>query len=61
LKQLVALFSGEEAGYDDLRAELELSSGKDLAEMFRVWLNQKGIPEEFRARYQTQTVGHAGN
>ncbi|MGC2420786.1 MAG: hypothetical protein WA405_03950 [Candidatus Acidiferrales bacterium] len=61
LKQLVALFSGEEAGYEDLRAELELSSGKDLAEMFRVWLNQKGIPEEFRARYQTQTVGHAGN
>ena len=61
LKQLVALFSGEEAGYDDLRAELELSSGKNLAEMFRVWLNQKGIPEEFRARYQTQTGGQTGN
>ncbi|MGP8156920.1 MAG: hypothetical protein ACLQMT_08680 [Candidatus Acidiferrales bacterium] len=61
LKQLVALFSGEEAGYEDLRAELELSSGKDLAEMFRVWLNQKGIPEEFRARYQTQTSGQTGN
>jgi hypothetical protein len=61
LKQLVALFSGEEAGYEDLRAELELSSGKDLAEMFRVWLNRKGIPEEFRTRYQTQTDGHTGN
>ena len=36
---------------DDLRAALELESGQNLAEFFRVWLYQPGIPDDFRRRY----------
>jgi hypothetical protein len=40
-----------EAGINDLRSALEAESGKDLGEFFRLWLNQPGIPADFRARY----------
>ena len=36
---------------------LEESSNRDLAGMFRLWLNGKGIPEDFRQRYQGSAVG----
>jgi hypothetical protein len=52
LKEMVTLLRGQEVGYDDLRVSLEHASGKNLAEIFRVWLNQKGIPADFRARYE---------
>lgn len=52
LKQLIALLRGQEVSYDTLRSELDLTSGKHLADLFRVWLNNKGIPEDFRARYE---------
>ncbi len=52
LNRLVALLRGQEVGYDDLRAALEASTGKNLAEPFRTWLYSKGIPEDFRARYE---------
>jgi Peptidase family M1 domain len=52
LKQMVELLRGQEASYDSLRSALEEASGKNLAELFRVWLNQKGIPQGFRERYQ---------
>lgn len=52
LKELIALLRGQEVNYDVLRAELEQVSGKKLADLFRVWLNDKGIPDDFRARYQ---------
>ena len=51
LKELIDLMRGQEVSYDVLRAELEQSSGKNLGDLFRVWLNEKGIPEDFRARY----------
>ncbi len=57
LAQMVTLLRGQEAGYDDLRVALEKASGKNLGELFRVWLNQKGIPADFRARYQDQPGG----
>lgn len=52
LKQMVELLRGQEASYDSLRSALEDASGKNLAELFRVWLNEKGIPQDFRERYQ---------
>ena len=52
LRRLATLLRGQEVGYSDLRSALEQSSGKNLAEIFRVWLNQKGIPADFRARYE---------
>jgi hypothetical protein len=50
--EMVTLLRGQEAGYADLRSALEHASGKNLADLFRVWLNEKGIPAEFRARYE---------
>jgi hypothetical protein len=44
--------AGSDTGYEELLAATESASGKDLAEMFRVWLIQPGIPDDFRARYQ---------
>ncbi|MGA8872568.1 MAG: M1 family aminopeptidase, partial [Candidatus Acidiferrales bacterium] len=52
LKQMVELLRGQEASFDSLRSALEEASGKNLAEVFRVWLNQKDIPQDFRDRYQ---------
>jgi hypothetical protein len=57
LARLLALQRGQEAGYAELRAALEESSSRNLAGMFRLWLNQKGIPEDFRQRYQGNAVG----
>jgi hypothetical protein len=56
LARLLAIERGREAGYADLRAALEESSNRDLATMFRVWLYGKGIPEDFRRRYQGNAV-----
>lgn len=55
LKEVVTLMRGEEVGYPAIRAALEEKSGKNLAATFRLWLNQKGIPEDFRARYEGRT------
>ena len=51
LAQMVATLRGQEADYNDLRSALEQSSGKGLGEMFRIWLNEKGIPINFRQQY----------
>jgi len=50
-REIVRSRSGDEAGYEELRAALESASKRDLAQMFREWLNRPGVPEEFRARY----------
>ena len=52
LRSMVTLLRGQEASYDSLRSALQQSSGKDLGELFRIWLNEKGIPADFRDRYQ---------
>lgn len=56
LAHLVSLMRGQEVGYDDLRVALEQSTGQMLGEQFRVWLNRKGIPDDFRNRYQTSAA-----
>jgi hypothetical protein len=55
LARMVALLRGREVGYDDLRSALEEAGGKPLGELFRMWLNEKGIPEDFRERYEGKT------
>jgi hypothetical protein len=52
LREIIYARASSDAGYEELRAALESESGKDLADMFRTWLVQPGIPEEFRNRYQ---------
>ena len=51
LAQVVALLRGKEVGFSDLRAALEQTTGKNLAEPFRVWLYRTGMPQNFRDRY----------
>ena len=52
LRDIIASRASSDTGYEELRAAAESASGKDLAEMFRKWLVQPGIPGDFRARYQ---------
>jgi aminopeptidase N len=50
-RYIVSARAGEETGYEEFRAALESASHRDLAEMFRRWLTQPGVPDDFRARY----------
>jgi len=50
-QQIVRARGGDEVADEELRAAVEAASQRDLAEMFRTWLNRPGIPEDFRARY----------
>jgi hypothetical protein len=52
LKRIVSLLRGQEVGYNEIRSAIEQESGKDLAEFFRTWLYESGIPKDFRAKYQ---------
>jgi hypothetical protein len=52
LRDIIRTRASSDTGYEELRAAVESASGKDLAEMFRAWLIQPGIPGDFRARYQ---------
>jgi aminopeptidase N len=54
LSQVVALLRSKEVGFNDLRAALEQTTGKNLAEPFRVWLYSTGIPQDFRNRYAAE-------
>ena len=57
LAHMLATERGREAGYADLRSALEESCNQEFAPMFRLWLNNKGIPTDFRQKYQGSTVG----
>jgi len=52
-QQIVRARAGDEVADEELRAAVEAASQRDLAEMFRTWLNRSGIPDDFRARYRT--------
>jgi hypothetical protein len=47
----IQLLRGKEVSINDLRAAIEYTCGKSLAEPFRAWLYNPGIPPEFRAHY----------
>jgi hypothetical protein len=61
LTRMLAAMRGREAGYADLRAALEPACSRDFAPMFRLWLNSKGIPPDFRVRYQGNAVGESAD
>lgn len=43
--------ASSDTGFEELRSALETASKGDLAEMFRQWLVEPGIPNDFRRRY----------
>ena len=57
LRQMVTLLRGQETSYDALRSALEESCGKNLAELFRVWLNER----EFRPIFARVTARLTAN
>ncbi len=52
LAHLVSSLRFSQVADEELRAALEQETKQDLFAPFRMWLNQKGISAEFRARYQ---------
>jgi hypothetical protein len=59
LADLVDSLRGETIGWAELRSSLEMATGKNLAEFFRTWLDNAGIPADFRSRYEPQTKQNA--
>lgn len=57
LAHVLALLRGQEVTYNDLRSALEESTNRSLGKMFRLWLNEKGIPQDFRDRYPLGPAG----
>jgi hypothetical protein len=51
LFDMIQARSGDDVGMEDLRAAVEAASHRDLAELFRAWMNRPGVPEDFRTRY----------
>jgi aminopeptidase N len=60
-QQIVRARRGDEVADEELRAAAEAASQRDLAEMFRTWLNRPGIPDDFRARYNNSPGSRGGN
>ena len=61
LREILHDRASSDTGYEELRAAAESASGKDLAEMFRKWLIEPDIPEDFRSRYQNVSSAPRGN
>lgn len=53
LQDIIHVRAGNQTSYEELRSATETASRKNLAEMFRRWLVEPGIPDEFRSRYNT--------
>jgi hypothetical protein len=53
LRDIIHDRADSDTGYEELRSATETASGKDLAETFRRWLTQPGIPDDFRAKYES--------
>ncbi len=51
-REIVRSRGGDIVTGDELRAATEENYRHDLAQMFRDWLNEPGIPDEFRGRYR---------
>jgi hypothetical protein len=60
-RRIVEARGGDEVAHEELRAAVEAASQRDVAEMFRMWLNHSGIPDEFRARYSNPPGTRRGN
>ena len=52
LAHMVSALRFQQYGYDDFRSAVEQECHQDLGPFFRSWLNEKGIPADFRAKYE---------
>jgi len=49
------------SGVDDLIAAFEQETNQNVAEFVRHWMKRPGVPDDFRARYETTTGAIASN
>jgi hypothetical protein len=54
---MVSALHFQQYGYDDFRSAVEEECHQDLGPFFRSWLNDKGIPADFRAKYEAASQG----
>ena len=59
IAHMVYALRGQQYGYSDFRAALEQECHQNLSDFFDVWLRQKGIPADFRARYESAKGNNA--
>lgn len=59
IAHMVYALRGQQYGYSDFRAALEQECHQNLSDFFDVWLQQKGIPADFRARYENAVSNSA--
>ncbi|HEV2491232.1 MAG TPA: hypothetical protein VGT03_15620 [Candidatus Acidoferrales bacterium] len=52
IAHMISALRFQQYGYDDFRSAVEEECHQDLGPFFRTWLNEKGIPAEFRAKYE---------
>lgn len=52
IAHMVYALHGQQYGYSEFRAAVEHECHQNLADFFRTWLAQPGIPPDFRARYE---------
>jgi hypothetical protein len=52
LAHMISALRFQQYGYDDFRSAVEEECHQDLGPFFRSWLNEKGIPADFRAKYE---------
>jgi hypothetical protein len=57
-KRMLQALQGRTWTTNDLRVAIHIETGEDPADFFRQWLNQPGIPEEFRKRYEKPREGN---
>jgi hypothetical protein len=55
IAHMVRALRGETGGFSELRSAIEQQTGQDLGEFFRSWLDQTGIPADFRERYEEKS------
>jgi len=55
IAHLVRALRGETGGFSELRSAVEEQTRQNLADFFRTWLNQTGIPADFRTRYEEKS------
>jgi hypothetical protein len=52
VRRILADMAGQEIGSAELRSAVEAEAGRNLAGVFREWLDHPGLPAEFRAHYE---------
>jgi hypothetical protein len=54
VRRILTDMAGQEIGTDELRSAVEAEAGRNLAGVFHTWIDQAGLPADFRAREEAR-------